>query len=101
MRVLAPDVKLHPEYNLVNLLDYANTFAEPNAAKTLTNYKYTIGALLCKLVMDKSGTDGLYRLLSSGRSDAELYGTLEILLKVKRTDFNRYLRQEIDKYATP
>jgi len=84
-------LKNHPEINLNNSLDYIRI-------DDYTNYQYTIGGLFCKMIYEKKGYDGIFKLLSAGNSDEDFYKAIEKYFFVKRENLNTYLRKEISKY---
>ena len=99
LRYLAPDLRAHTEYNLNYFLDYDGVFISNTSKNVNTNYKFTLGGLICKLVYEKKGFEGLKELLSSGREKNEdLYKAVEKALGVKQNMFDLYLRKEVSKY---
>jgi hypothetical protein len=81
----------HPEINLNNTLDYLRI-------DDVTNYEYTIGGLLCKLMYDKNGYEGIFKLLRAGSKDEDFYNTVEKYFGVKRENLNEFIRKEVAKY---
>lgn len=55
---------------------------------------YSTGALIVDSVFQASGVVGVRRLLSAGRSDAELYGVLRELIGLTRENFDAWWRSE-------
>jgi len=98
LKNLAIDLEKHTSYDLNNFLSLDGTFVDNTSKTVYTNYKFTLGGLICKLAYEKEGVSAIKVLLSSGRTDEELYKTVEKVLGVKRKDLNRYLRSEIIKY---
>ena len=84
-------LKEHPEVNLNNALDYIRI-------DDYTNYQYTIGGLFCKIMYNKEGYPGVFKLLNTGKTDADFYKTIEKYFAVKRENLNVFLRKEIGKY---
>ena len=58
---------------------------------------YTIGGLICKLIYEKEGMVGLFDLLKSGSSDDDFYHAIEKHLGVKKSDFGKFIRSELNK----
>lgn len=61
-------------------------------------YYYSTGAILCKLVYDKGGVSAVKKLLMTPADNDKLIQTICELLKIKVTDFDKFLRTEILKY---
>lgn len=98
LHYLSNDLKKHTEYNLNNFLDLEYTTIDNTNKQVYTSYKYTLGGLICKLVYEKMGVKGLYKLMSSENSNEALYKTVCQLLELKRDELNEYFRKEIYKY---
>lgn len=64
------------------------------------NY-YSTGAIVCKLIYAKGGLAAIKKLLNTPPNDAALTKTICELLKIKPTEFDKYLRSEILKYLKP
>jgi hypothetical protein len=63
-----------------------------------TSYKYTIGALFCKIAYEKKGYKGIFNLLSYGSSDSDFYSAIENELGIKQENLNEFIRKELEKY---
>jgi hypothetical protein len=63
-----------------------------------TQYYYTTGAILCKLVYDKGGVAALKKLLDTPPDHGRLVEKVCVLLKIRTADLDKYLRKEILKY---
>jgi hypothetical protein len=81
----------HPEVNLNNPLDYIRI-------DDYTNYQYTIGGLICKMMYERKGYNGVFELLKAGNTDEDFYKAIEKYFGVKRENLNTFLRKEIGKY---
>ena len=93
LKSLAKDMRLHPEYNHSNVLLYSK-YNTPNN----TNYMYVIGALLCKLVLEKEGKPLLLDFLICKDDDESFYKAIEKHLNVNKDHLNEFLRKELEKY---
>jgi hypothetical protein len=62
-----------------------------------TDYMYAIGGLICKLVYQKEGMDGLFDLLKSGKTNEDFYKTIEKHFGVKKENFGTFIRNELKK----
>jgi hypothetical protein len=98
LKNLAKDLEKHADYDLNDFLSLDGSFVDQTSRSVFTNYKFTLGGLICKLAYEKGGIAAIKTLLSSGRSGEELYLSVEKVLGVKRKNFNRYFRSEIIKY---
>lgn len=65
------------------------------------NAFYTTGAVICKMVYDRSGNKGLQELLGTGKSDEELLLVLEKQLNVTRNELMAEVRRSLKQIATP
>ena len=84
-------LNIHSEINLNNVLDYLRI-------DDFTGYNYSIGGLFCKIIYEKEGIDGVFKLLRAGSTDEDFYKAIEENFGVKRENLNSYLRTEIKKY---
>lgn len=82
----------HPEIDLNNMLKLS-TMDE------YTDYRYVIGGLIVKRVFEKGGWNLLKEFMNSGTSNEDYYNAIEKYLGVRRTDLNKYLRQQIELEA--
>jgi hypothetical protein len=92
------DLKMHPEYDLNDFFNYKFQSTDLSGKKNMTNYKYTLGGLICMLAYDKNGFEGIKRLMSAGFDKENVYQAIEKTLGVKRQNFNSFFRKEISKY---
>ncbi len=72
----------------------------PNG-KYSTKYIYSIGGLLCKLIYEKHGMDGLFDVLKSGHTDEDFFNTVERYFGVKKDGFTAFIRRELEKLPEP
>ena len=79
-------------------IDFYNQLFNGNyVINNTTSLKYTLGGLICKIVLEKYGKDKLFELLTSGTENDEIVSKLETILKIKRIDFNNYILNYINK----
>ena len=76
--------------------DISKLMSVPNG-KYMTEYNYAIGGLICKLIYEKKGINGLFELLKSGSTDADFYKVIENNFNVKKQDFGAFIRAELKK----
>ena len=76
--------------------DISKLMSVPNG-KYMTEYNYAIGGLICKLIYEKKGINGLFELLKSGSTDADFYKIIENNFNVKKQDFGAFIRAELKK----
>jgi hypothetical protein len=96
LKFLKEDLIIHKEYDLTNLLLYGNKKVNVNYN---TSYLYVIGGLLCKLVYEKEGYEGIFKLLKvPNNSNVEFYSAIEKHIGVKQENLNEFLRKELEKY---
>ncbi len=63
-----------------------------------TNTYYAIAGLICKMVYENKGFDGLKTLFTAGKSDDDVYKGIEQVLRVKKQDLDAFIRKELEKY---
>jgi hypothetical protein len=94
LQFLKEDLKKNQDYDLSNLLSYGYKKTNSNAI-----YSYIIGGLFCKIIYEKEGYEGVFKLLKvSNSSNAEFYAAIEDELGVKRENLNKFIRKELEKY---
>lgn len=93
LKKLSNHLKLHPENNFNNIFDYQNKMVDLK-----TGYMYTIFGMLCKLVYEKEGKQGLLDFVNSGPNENDVYNAIEKHLGVKKNDINVFLRTKIMQY---
>jgi hypothetical protein len=94
LRSLKEDLKKNDKYDLNNLFSYQNKKTNSNAI-----YLYVIGGLFCKIVYEKEGYEGVFKLLKvPNASSAEFYSAIEKHIGVKQENLNEFLRKELEKY---
>jgi len=82
-------LKNHPEIDLNNMLELRNM-------DITTGYKYVLGGYLIQLTYEKGGVELVKKLMATGKSDSELYTTIEKLLGIKKIDLNEYIRKHLE-----
>ncbi len=78
------------------LIDVLSLGTIPNG-EAMTEYVYSIGGLLSKLIYEKEGMGGIFDLLSSGKEDADFYRTIERKFGVKKENLGSFIRSELKK----
>lgn len=92
MSKLATDIENDSTYTIKNLITM-----NPNVSWNGYNYRYYFGAILCKMVYDKTGVVGLKKLMFSNTKVPEkLIKTLDEVLEVKS---KRILFKRIKQYV--
>jgi hypothetical protein len=90
-------LKIYLEQNPEDdISDISKLSTIPNG-EYMSEYIFTIGGLICKLTYEKKGMDGLFELLKSGYTDDDFYKAIEKQFKVKKENFNTFLRDELNK----
>lgn len=90
-------LKMHLEQNpKETLTDISKLSTVPNG-EFITEYNYAIGGLICKLIYENKGMEGLFDLLKSGSSDDDFYKAIEKHFGVKKVDFGTFIRNELKK----
>lgn len=77
------------------LFDFGN-LAHLKKSIGSTNCRYTVGALLCQLILEQGGWESLEYAFKSGKNDHDLYTAIEKTLGVPKEDINRYVREQIN-----
>lgn len=93
LKKLSKHLKLHPENNFSNIFDYQYNMVDSN-----TGYMYTIFGLLCKLVYEKEGKQGVLDFVNSGPSEDDVYNAIGTHLGIKKNNVNDFLRNKIMEY---
>lgn len=94
LRFLKEDLKKNVDYDLSNLLSHGYKKTNSNGI-----YLYIIGGLFCKIVYEKEGYEGVFKLLKvPNGSSAEFYSAIEKHIGVKQENLNEFLRKELEKY---
>ncbi len=89
------------EWHIKNVNNYLKMHSEMDALNYtgLDNFigpEYIIGALLCKLALDKGGIDFLKRLMGYGKKEEDLYKAIKDIFNVNKDDVNNFIRNEIE-----
>ena len=94
LQSLKVDLKKNSDYDLSNLLSYGYKKTTTN-----TSYLLILGGLFCKIMYEKEGYEGVFKLLKvSNESNAEFYSAIEKYIGVKQENLNEFLRKELEKY---
>jgi len=78
----------HPEVDLNNLL-------ELSTLDEYTDYHYSLGGLIVKLIYEKGGWEMVKKFMRSGNSKENYYIAIEKHLEVNRDNLNDYLRKKL------
>ena len=81
-----------PDYDLSDLS--ALQIDIPNG-EYLTDFRYAIGGLICKLIIEKHGQEAIWEALQSGRSEEEYFSFLKQKLNVDREDFGDFVKSTV------
>ncbi|WP_298423262.1 hypothetical protein [uncultured Kordia sp.] len=83
--------------NDINLIDYLfDEYKRHTIIDFTSSVKYSGGALLCSLIYEKQGKEGLFKLMDSGKSDEELKHTLRELFEMTMEELNTHLKTELN-----
>jgi hypothetical protein len=88
LKRIANYIKNNREYNF-------SDFENLKSIDNITNMTYFTGALLCKIIYEKDGIKGLFKLLST---DPDAYITLEQVLNLKKENIDTYIKTELKKH---
>jgi hypothetical protein len=80
-------------------IDFNNLASLRGGIDNVTFYNCCIGGLLCKVMYDREGMQGVSKLLKGGTSDEALYRTIETVIGIKRSELNKFIHDELKKYA--
>lgn len=61
---------------------------------------YFIGALLCKMALEKGGLPTIRKLMTYGKEDDDLYRAIQETFGVSKEDLDDFLRKKLAGYAT-
>ena len=81
-------LKKHPEMSALNYTGL-NYFTGP---------EYTIGALLCKMALDKGGLNLLKKLMSYGKGENNLYKAIKDVFNIDKPNVDKFIRAKLDEY---
>ncbi|MEO1654495.1 MAG: hypothetical protein AAFU64_13200, partial [Bacteroidota bacterium] len=84
----------NPDYQM-NDLSELQTYI-PNG-EYITDFRYAIGALICQLILEKEGMQGIFEALQAGRTEENYFEIIEKKLGVKKSDFEAFVKAEIAK----
>jgi len=82
----------NPDFEMNNLSELETYI--PNG-EFITDLRYAIGALICQKIIDKEGMDGIFEALQAGRAEENYFDTVEKLLGVERSQFEKFVKTEI------
>lgn len=91
-------VKNHLKENDINFYEKLFKESEQYVLDDTTSLWYTIGSLLCDISLKKYGKEGLLRLMNSGKKDEDLLLTIEKVFKIKRENFDSFIKKELLNY---
>jgi len=91
-------LKNHLKENDLNLFEKLFNNSEQYILDDTTSLWYTMGALLCDLTIKKYGKEKLLILMNSGKNDADLLQTIEEIFKIKRENFDSFIKNELQNY---
>ncbi|MCH5715864.1 hypothetical protein [Niabella hibiscisoli] len=77
-------------------LNILETLLNDTQVEGKVSMKYFLSALICKRVRDKSGIDGIKKLLCSGNSIDDFLMQTNELIGLNRENFNEYIRKAIN-----
>jgi hypothetical protein len=63
-----------------------------------TNVDYAIGGLFCKIMYDREGINGIFKLLKPGSAEEDYRQIVEQVVGIKREDLNSFIQNELKKY---
>ena len=61
----------------------------------MTDFRYVIGGLICKLILEKHGQEGIWEALQSGRSEEDYFSFLGLKLGVEQEDFGDFIKAKV------
>lgn len=64
-----------------------------------TSFHYSLGGLIAKRIYEKGGWSMIKEFMNSGKSDYNYYKAIERYLGIKKSNLNRYLREQIKAEA--
>jgi hypothetical protein len=94
-------LKNHLKNSKETSLENLNQLITVPNGEHMTEYRNTIGGLLCKLIYEKHGMDGLFDVLKSGHTDEDFFNTVERYFGVKKDGFTAFIRRELQKLPEP
>ena len=81
-----------PDYDISDLT--ALQVDIPNG-EYMTDFRYAIGGLICKLIIEKHGQKAIWEALQSGRSEEAYFSFLKQKLGVDREDFGDFVKSTV------
>jgi len=89
-------LKENPEFDLSNISKLKMDI--PNG-EHVSDLRYIIGGLLMKNIYEKEGIEGLIEALEYGTSDVDFYQLIEDKLEVSQSNFDEYIKEEMENYT--
>ena len=81
-----------PDYDLSDLS--ALQIDIPNG-EYMTDFRYAIGGLICQLILEKHGQEGIWEALQSGTTEDDYFTFLKQKLNVDREDFGEFVKSTV------
>lgn len=82
----------NPQIDLSNFIEFTQLDNE-------TNPQYVIGAIVCELILEKKGKEGLIQFFKHSKNDNLLYQQLTEMLNIDKKDLDSLLRSKIDQIS--
>lgn len=81
-------IQKHPEIDFNNMLQLVNL-------DSITSYHYVLGGLIIKKIVEKGGYRLLKEFMSEAKNDEQYYKMIEKYLKVRQSELNAYIRNQL------
>ena len=91
-------LKNHLNDNELNVYEKLFKESEQYVLDDTSSLWYTIGTLLCDLSLKKYGKEALLELMNSGKTEEELLLSIEKIFKIKRENFDGFIKNELKNY---
>ncbi|MCF6142043.1 hypothetical protein L1S34_12165 [Flavobacterium sp. K77] len=91
-------LKNHLNENDLNVYEKLFKESEQYILDDISSLWYTVGALLCDVSLKKQGEIALLELMNSGKTDEELLLSIEKIFKIKRENFDSFIKKELQNY---
>ena len=95
LQKLASFLNQNPSFPINNLSKLATDI--PNG-EHITDFRYAIGGLICKLIFDQGGMPAIFKALQAGRSDQDFFKFLQSHFGVQQEDFGVFVRNHAKPY---
>ena len=83
---------VEPDYDLSDLT--ALQIDIPNG-EYMTDFRYAIGGLICKLILEKHSQEGIWDALQSGTTEDDYFAFINTKLGVERENFSDFIKAEV------